>query len=226
MAYSIIFPIYNEEKALPLLLNQLKTYSLENEILFIDDGSNDSSNQILTMCPYIRLITLKKNSGKGYAVIKGIRYAKYSKIIIMDGDLELKTDEIKNFMILNYKKKLYYAIGSRFDDINNINSIWSFGNYFLTKVFNVLFNCDLKDALCCAISFDKSRVDINKIRATGFDIDIDIKFLLIQTFGSNMKTIIKLKYNRRNIYQGKKLRITDGYYIIKRMLINRLLHTN
>ena len=80
---SFVVPIYNEEKRLPFLFNYLKNYSRKNkhkEVIFVDDGSNDKSKVMIKNFIIknkekninYKLISYKKNMGKGYALKKGI----------------------------------------------------------------------------------------------------------------------------------------------------------
>ena len=90
MPYSIIVPIHNEERHLHSLLNSLKAYSPNNEILIVDDGSTDNSLKIIGNHSFIKLIKLNQNSGKGIAVREGLEQAFNDKVIILDGDMEIK----------------------------------------------------------------------------------------------------------------------------------------
>ena len=57
--YSIIIPVHNEVNQVPSLLNSLKEISDKgNEIIIIDDGSNDGSTDILSRSKFISLIIL------------------------------------------------------------------------------------------------------------------------------------------------------------------------
>ena len=85
--YSIIIPIYNEASLLPKLLEELYLfYTKGNEIIIINDGSDDESASILESCNFIKLINLNKNTGKGFAIIYGLSIAKNNCIVIFDGD--------------------------------------------------------------------------------------------------------------------------------------------
>ena len=70
MAYTIIIPIHNEEVNIPALLEGLKPYTSGHEVLIIDDGSTDISNNLLVKCPFITLLHLENNAGKGVAIRK------------------------------------------------------------------------------------------------------------------------------------------------------------
>ena len=215
--YTIIIPIFNEVQIIPKLLKDLKQLQEEgHEVLIVDDGSTDGSYDILSQCTFISLIQLKNNFGKGVAIKKGIIKSLNEKIVLFDGDRELKTKEIFNLMILDKKKKIYFTIGNRKMISNYDNIIWIIGNKFLTFIFNAFHNSNLKDALCCAKAFYKSDINLNKIKAEKFDIDVEIASHLVKqkkTFDT-----IFLTYHRRNIYQGKKLRLRDGLRILYRIL--------
>ena len=213
--YSIIIPIHNEERALPLLLSQIKTFANDHEIIFINDGSNDNSKRLLDSCNFINLISFSINLGKGTAIKEGIKVSKNERLIIYDGDLELKTDEIKRLMILNRKNDINFVLGSRFISKKRFNTFWDIGNLFITKIFNVLFDSQISDSLCCSKSFYKSDVSIKKLNSISFDIDVEITAQLINT--KKEFTSVPLTYNRRTRSQGKKLGYWDAIKIINRL---------
>jgi dolichol-phosphate mannosyltransferase len=95
---SYVFPIYNEEGNIDLLLNTIKkvTKSLENkyslEFVFINDGSKDNSLRVLREIQKkdsrVKIIDFSKNFGHQIAVTAGIDYAKGDAVIIMDSDMQ------------------------------------------------------------------------------------------------------------------------------------------
>lgn len=210
--YTIIIPIFNEKSNLPDLLDNLKIYNdLGHEILIVNDGSTDGSKEILSNCNFIQLLNLDKNSGKGFAIIKGLDLAKNNKIIIFDGDLELDPIEIKKLMILDKHKKINSVFANRFKNQKE-RSIWNIGNKFFTILFNLFNNSNIEDALCCAKAFYKSDISIESIKSKNFSIDIEITSKLIKQYPNANN--IDLSYNRRTIAQGKKLRLSDGLSIL------------
>ena len=219
MPYSIIIPIYNEEKTLDKLLLSLKKYSFsKNEILIINDGSIDGTKKILKKYNFINVIELKKNYGKGIAIKIGLQKSIHNETIIYDGDLELHTDGITMLMELNRDLGIHSLMGTRFNNLSPFNSKFEWGNFMFTIFFNFLFQSCHKDILCCAKSFYKYDVPINKLNSKGFDIDIELSSFLTK---SNKRKRIQhrlIKYNRRDIQQGKKLRISDGWIILMRLI--------
>ena len=215
--YTIIIPIYNEISRLQSLLSILEEYSWEgHEILIVNDGSNDGSEKVLRRCQFIKLINLSINKGKGTAIIKGLQSALNEKIIIFDGDLELNPLDIKKFFKLNKKNKIYCILGSRFKKFSPYKSTWDFGNYIFILLFNLMFNTNQSDVLCCAKAFYKEDVHTNSLKSSKFDIDIEILYILTKKY-KKINTIL-IDYKRRTEKQGKKISYFDSINILKRIL--------
>ena len=92
---SVVLPIYNEEKNIPILISEL-TRVLEPyvnyEIIFVNDGSIDESEMLIkNVCSQnrkIKLINLSRNFGHQEALTAGLEQASGDAIIMMDGDLQ------------------------------------------------------------------------------------------------------------------------------------------
>ncbi len=215
--YSILIPVHNELRDIPALLDTLKFYSNKgHEILIIDDGSEDGSTDILKNCKYIKLICLRKNKGKGFALKIGLTNASNNKIVIFDSDMELKPADISKLMIL--KKNVRYAMGYRFRSLSPFKSNLDWGNFMFTSFFNILFNSQHKDILCCAKVFYKSDLKGYDIISNQFDIDIELAALYTIINRGKKVPQIFLNYNRRTFEEGKKLKVSDGWSILSRII--------
>ena len=93
----IIIPIYNEEESLPFLkkrlveiIKNIKNYKIK--VLFINDGSSDSSLEIIKDIrendKTFNYISFSRNFGKEIAIIAGLDYSNDDAVIIMDADLQ------------------------------------------------------------------------------------------------------------------------------------------
>jgi len=217
--YSILIPVHNEVNYLPNLLSALKRYSNKgHEIIIIDDGSNDGSAHILKSANMINLITIVKNKGKGYALKRGLENAKNNKILVYDGDLEINPSDISNLMILDKKNSIRYVMGYRFKSLNPFKSNFDWGNFMFTAFFNILFKSNHKDILCCAKAFYADSIKNYKINSKGFDIDVELASLLTILNKRSQFSEVSLSYNRRSIKDGKKLKVSDGWKILSRII--------
>jgi len=97
---SAIVPVFNEEKTIAGVIESLLNNHLINEVICVNDGSTDKSLKILNKYRNrIKLINLKKNKGKGYALARGIGEAKGEIVIFIDADLtNLSSGHIENIL--------------------------------------------------------------------------------------------------------------------------------
>ena len=214
MNYSLIIPIYNEDKSLTALLKKLNNLPHNIEIIIIDDGSNDKTSLILkNNTTKINILRNDKNFGKGYSIKRGVRHSTNENIILMDGDLEINIDEIPlliNESINNYDNVIVGTRWSRESSWEyNINSL---GNYFINFLFNQLYNSDLNDILCCVKILKKTLFKSLNIKSNGFGIEAEIMTKLILK-KANINEV-SIDYKRRTKKQGKKLRLSDSWNII------------
>lgn len=98
MKVSLVIPAYNEEKALPSVLEKsrevLERSGYDWEIVVVDDGSKDGTSRIAASYPWVRLIRHPYNMGGGRARNTGIQAATGDVVVIMDGDDTYPAEEI------------------------------------------------------------------------------------------------------------------------------------
>lgn len=122
---SVVVPLYNEEESLPELTSWIERVMKSNgftyEIIFVNDGSTDSSwdviRQLSVTNPYIHGISFSRNYGKSPALNTGFGAAKGDVVITMDADLQDSPDEIPELyrmitedgydLVSGWKKKRY-----------------------------------------------------------------------------------------------------------------------
>lgn len=103
---SAIVPIFNEEQTLAKVLKTLLENSLIDEVICVNDGSTDGSLEVLeTFKNRIRIINLRKNSGKGFALTQGIKGAKGNILVFIDADLTTLTGKHLESLINPVLKK-------------------------------------------------------------------------------------------------------------------------
>lgn len=91
---SVVIPIYNEEKNIPLLFERLKN-ALENtgqsfELIYVNDGSKDLSIQVIKGLAkdysFVKYINFSRNFGHQIAVSAGLDLCKGTEVVIIDAD--------------------------------------------------------------------------------------------------------------------------------------------
>ncbi|MCY6383140.1 glycosyltransferase family 2 protein [Hoeflea prorocentri] len=105
-AISIVVPVFNEEDSVELLCGKIQAVmekmSLPFEIIFVDDGSTDSSSEKLNALAdnhdWVRCIGFRRNFGKAAALDAGFSVAQGDILVTMDADLQDDPEEIPNFV--------------------------------------------------------------------------------------------------------------------------------
>jgi dolichyl-phosphate beta-glucosyltransferase len=185
MKYSIIIPVYNEERRVPKTIDQIfdffKSYQESLEVIFVNDGSQDQTQVILEEYQkqyQFRVISYELNRGKGYAVKQGAMAAVGDWIIFFDIDLATPLTEFGHLLTF-LKNDDEVVIGSRRLKQSNIKKYESGLRTFLgqgfTKLSNILvpgikdFTCGFKCFSHAAVKeiFPRARID-----RWGFDTEL------------------------------------------------------
>ena len=185
---SIVIPIFNEERRLQKSLRKIIKFikNKKVEVIFINDGSTDLSLKTLEEFKKnnkkIKIINLKKNIGKGGAIRRGIKKAKYQWILTIDIDLSVPITEILSWLKNNYiNNKNYIYFGSRSNKKSKVRSkIYRdiFGK-ILSILINLLLDIKITDTQC-GFKLYKNKIAkklFSKITRTGYEHDIELTLL-------------------------------------------------
>lgn len=100
IALSLVFPIFNEEAVLPLLLARLDAVAEDLaraaggpvEVIFVNDGSRDGSPALLASAArgrsHMRVLSLSRNFGHQIAATAGLQHARGRAVALLDADLQ------------------------------------------------------------------------------------------------------------------------------------------
>lgn len=106
MKLSIVSPIYQGEQTVEKLVSRIimavSSLGLELEIILVDDASIDGSwdaiERLAKVHPEITGIKLSRNFGQHYAITAGLDHASGDWVVVMDGDLQDRPEEIPNLL--------------------------------------------------------------------------------------------------------------------------------
>jgi len=185
---SIVIPLFNEEKRLEPTLQAILSYCKKNfksyEIIAVNDGSTDSTREILDryLNSNLKILTNKKNKGKGYSVRLGILAATHPLVLFTDCDLATPIEEVDKFLTL-IGKGCDGVIASR--NLKHSKRVVKqpFYRQFMGKFFPLLVNLiaglKFKDTQCGFKLFktDVAKQLVRKQLVTRFAFDVELLYL-------------------------------------------------
>ena len=150
---SIVVPCYNEEKALPYFYKEIDKVSkkmkpLVFELLFVDDGSNDRTLEVLKDLSKedkrVKYLSFSRNFGKESAIYAGLENSTGDYVTLMDADLQ-DPPELLSKMYNCIKKEGYDSVGTR--RVNRIGEppIRSFFARCFYKIINKISKTEMVD---------------------------------------------------------------------------------
>jgi len=151
MGFLVAIPIRNEEEHVERVLADVLKYA--EHVLVIDDGSTDSTPELLSKVRAVEVITHEMNRGYGASIIEALRYAcrfNYQHMITLDADEQHSPQQIPEFMAAASSADI--VSGSRYmlpcadcdlppQDRRAINAR-------ITKLVNEITGYRLTDAFC------------------------------------------------------------------------------
>lgn len=211
MKLSIVMPVYNEAPTLRQIIKKIMSVDIDKELIIVDDGSVDSSSQILDDIKddSVKIVKHSHNKGKGHAIRTGLSYVTGGLVIIQDADLEYDPADYIKLMrpVLEGEAKVVY--GSRFMmKKTNISAFHYAANKFLTFLTNLLYGCRLTDMETCYKLYCSDIIKGLDLESDGFEIEPE---LTIKTIKKGYEIIeVPIFYQARSHRDGKKITWQDA----------------
>ncbi len=192
--YSIVIPCFNESFNIPRLFSEVDKYIVKDtclEVIFVDDGSTDSTKILLqqfkdTHNKSVSVISYPENRGKGFAVRTGVLSARGKWIIVFDADLAVSLDHIEKLkpfiasgnevIIGNRRRKDAHILVHQSFIRENFGKVYTIVAQMVTGVKVDDFTCGFK---CFSESSAKRIFSASRINRWTYDAEI---FYLIKKY--------------------------------------------
>lgn len=214
---SIIIPVFNEERRLPVSLDKiilfLKEKKIKSEIILIDDGSSDKTWSILEKYQKkhhnIKLYRHHTNKGKGAAVKTGMLNSLGRLVLMTDCDLSTPMEELDNLII--HSSKYNIVIGSRRLSEKKLGVMPAKYRTFLGDIYYELLRLillpSIKDTNCGFKLFSRRTIKPifkrQQINRWGYDAEV---LYIADKLNFSIKEIPV----RWTHYNGSKVKIVDA----------------
>jgi len=215
---TIIVPVYNEGRTIEEIMRRTASAHPHAEIVYVDDGSRDTSLACMKSHarPQDKILT-KENGGKGSAIRHGIPHATGKFTVIQDADLEYDPQEIHTLLREAEKNPGAAIFGSRFLVKNpNLYKRYLLGNKIVTMILNLLFHGNLTDSYTCYKLFPTEILQSLQLCSNGFEIEAEF---CAKLFRAHIQILeVPIRYSPRSLAEGKKIRFSDAWKGVATML--------
>ena len=146
-------PVFNEAKTVNAVLDEVVRHS--PNVLVVDDGSEDGTQELLTRRQDIRLVTHPANAGYGAALVTAFNYAidhGFEVLVTVDCDGQHEPQRIRDFVRKSFESGVDIVSGSRylksFDSDSPPPEQRRLINFQITRIINERLGLELTDAFC------------------------------------------------------------------------------
>ncbi|MEH6535267.1 MAG: DUF2062 domain-containing protein [Psychroserpens sp.] len=173
----VIIPTFNNHKTLQKVIDRALVYT--KNIIVINDGSTDSTPQILKEYPQIQQVHFQNNKGKGQALRAGFKHAEslgYHYAITIDSDGQHFPEDIPVFVneLEKTKNKNLLLIGARNMSQESVPKKSSFGNKFSNFWFWVETGNRLQDTQSGYRLYPIHQLKDLKFYTSKFEFEIEV----------------------------------------------------
>lgn len=223
----MMIPVYNEEKNIENVLNDLQR-NLNNkvDILFIDDGSTDKSLYFIKKANK-KVLENEENKGNSYTIKRGLKYGyeqNYDYVITLDSDGQHRVSDAMK-IINAIDEKIDVVIGSRYlKSVQTGGKLKNIGIQLSTKIVKLFLKqsiTDMNSGLRCynrkVISYIVEEDD------EYLDLNLVIKLIKANYKIKEIPISVKSRVYGTSMYHSKSEKIKYVYDICKYSIWNLCL---
>lgn len=210
---TVVVPCFNEEATIATTLKRVLDSPFTGEVLVVDDGSSDTSVDIVERIDdeRVRLLRQPENRGKGAALRRGFAEATKPYVLVQDADLEYDPSDYPALLAPLLAGEADVVFGSRFmgGRPHRVLYFWhSVGNRFLTLLSNAMTNLNLTDMETGYKVFRREVLESFVLEEDRFGIEPE---LTAKAAAGRWRIYeVGISYRGRTYAEGKKIGWRDG----------------
>lgn len=216
----VIIPVYNEERIILDVINEVKNAGFNN-IIIVDDGSADNNYAKTCNLPNITCIRHKINRGKGAATKTGIEAAKLlgaDIIVTMDGDGQHDPTDISKLIQPILDGQVDVVLGTRL--LNPKGMPWykiiqnKFGNFITWYLFGLY----VTDSQSGFRAYSRRVAEVINTRGDRYEYDSEV-LREIYIYKLKFKEVpINVRYTEYSMGKTHKQNIANGFKTLYKMI--------
>ncbi|MEM0024633.1 MAG: glycosyltransferase family 2 protein [Thermofilaceae archaeon] len=189
---TIMIPTLNEEEAIGPVIDELKGFGWNN--ILVVDGNSDDATRTIAASKGAKVV-VQEGRGKADAIRTAVKHVATPYVVVMDGDYTYPAKHIAELLEKAVGEGLDEVIGARRRGREHIPLVNRFGNWVITKAFNLLFATHLSD-VCSGMYLVRTDV-LREVRfeAKGFSVEVEIAAHVAST--TRRIDEIPIEYRRR-----------------------------
>ena len=212
---TLIIPAKNEPESLPKVLEELKSYNFNFNIVLHESDIKT----IHSISEFKKFIIYQNDFGYGDALIEGIKKCKTKYFCIFNADGSFNPNEISEMYNELKKNNLDIIFASRYQKNSGSEddtAITLIGNYIFTFLGKFFFKLNITDILYTFVLGITVKVNNLNLKSSDFGFCVELP---IKAKKNNLKIASIKSYERKRIAGVKKVNaFKDGYLILKYMI--------
>jgi len=221
---SIIIPVFNEQKTVMQLLQQVarQPVSLRKELIIVDDCSTDGTREFLQQTDLqselgsngqnaVKLALHERNQGKGAGVRTGLAQATGEIVLIQDADLEYDPGDYPELLKPILEGHADAVFGNRFH--SGSHRVPRYYRYLFNRLFSVVCNSltgiAIHDVTACYKGVTRDLIERMHLHSDRFSVETEMT-VKVAKLGARIYEV-PIVYHGRTYAEGKKISWKDGW---------------
>jgi glycosyltransferase involved in cell wall biosynthesis len=180
-----VIPFFNEESHIQQTVEKVSEYV--DFIIAVDDGSTDSSSDLISQIEKVKIFRHEKNLGKGVALKTGFKMAIENGcdfVFTIDADMQHDPEFIPSFIKKMTDEKLDIVIGNRLGNLSSMPVHRRASNFLTSYLLSKKTKYNILDSQSGYRLFNCSKLNKLLPKFTGFEAESEI---LVKAARNNLK---------------------------------------